>query len=137
MTTLILCRLIWRASELTDESKVPSSGVTAQVSSFGVIPKRHQPGKWQLILDLSSPQGRSVNDGISRDLCSFTYISVAESTSVVLSLGHGTLLAKSSVDTDTPGRSVATRNAMERPDVLRCHPTLWSSVGPDHFLGRC
>ena len=34
------------------------------VSRFGVIPKRHQPGKWRLILDLSSSVGQSVNDGI-------------------------------------------------------------------------
>ncbi|CAB4038282.1 RNA-directed DNA polymerase from transposon BS, partial [Paramuricea clavata] len=34
------------------------------VSSFGVIPKAGQLGKWRLILDLSSPHGRSVNDGI-------------------------------------------------------------------------
>jgi len=38
-----------------------------QVSSFGVIPKKGQPGKWQLIIDLSSPSGYSVNDGISAD----------------------------------------------------------------------
>ena len=34
------------------------------VSGFGVIPKTHQPGKWRLILDLSSPLGHSVNNGI-------------------------------------------------------------------------
>ena len=32
--------------------------------SFGVIPKRNQPGKWRLVMDLSSPEGSSVNDGI-------------------------------------------------------------------------
>ena len=35
-----------------------------QVSSFGVIPKKGQPGKWRLIVDLSSPHGCSINDGI-------------------------------------------------------------------------
>ena len=30
------------------------------ISHFGVIPKKHQPEKWQLILDLSSPLGCSV-----------------------------------------------------------------------------
>ena len=35
-----------------------------QISSFGVIPKRGQPGKWRLIVDLSSPEGSSINDGI-------------------------------------------------------------------------
>ena len=35
-----------------------------QVNPFGVIPKRHQPNKWRLIIDLSSPTGKSVNDAI-------------------------------------------------------------------------
>ena len=34
------------------------------VSRFGVIPKCHQPVKWCLILDLSSPAGHSVNEGL-------------------------------------------------------------------------
>ena len=37
------------------------------ISSFGVIPKKGQLGKWRLIVDLSSPQGHSVNDGIDPD----------------------------------------------------------------------
>ena len=37
-----------------------------QISSFGVIPKKGQPGKWRLIVDLSSPWGASVNDGIAQ-----------------------------------------------------------------------
>ena len=47
-----------------------------QVNRFGVIPKPHQPGKWRLILDLSDPEGNSVNDGIEPDLCSLTYASI-------------------------------------------------------------
>ena len=47
-----------------------------QISKFGVIPKKHQPGQWRLIVDLSSPDGRSVNDGIDRSLCSLRYIKV-------------------------------------------------------------
>ena len=39
---------------------------------FGVIPKKH-PGKWRLIVDLSHPRGRSVNDGIEKELCSLSY----------------------------------------------------------------
>ena len=35
-----------------------------QVNRFGVIPKPHHPGKWRLIVDLSHPKGKSVNDGI-------------------------------------------------------------------------
>ena len=42
------------------------------ISWFGVIPKKNQPGKWHLILDLSSPAGSSMNDGIPKEssLCS-------------------------------------------------------------------
>ena len=65
-----------------------------QISRFGVIPKPHQPGKWRLITDLSSPEGASVNDGIDRQLCSVTYPSVDDAVATVLRLGKGTLLAK-------------------------------------------
>ena len=34
-----------------------------QTSLFGVILKPHQHGKWHLIVNLSSPETRSVNDG--------------------------------------------------------------------------
>ena len=47
-------------------SEVP----TVHLSRFGVIPKSNRPGKWRLIVDLSHPEGKSVNDGISPDLCS-------------------------------------------------------------------
>ena len=85
-------------SELS-QGRIATSPIaaTVQVSSFGVIPKRHQLNKWRLIVDLSSPQGQSVNDGISRELCTFSYVSVAEIASAVLSLGRGALLAKSDV----------------------------------------
>ena len=65
-----------------------------QVSPFGVIPKGHTPGKWRLIVDLSSPNGSSVNDGISSELCSLSYISVDDISRAVAALGRGTLLAK-------------------------------------------
>ena len=48
-----------------------------QTSPFGVIPKS-EPGKWRLIVDLSSPRGKSVNDGISKELCSVSYLSIDE-----------------------------------------------------------
>ena len=66
-------------------------------SSFGVIPKRHQPGKWRLILDLSSPQVHSVNDGIDPRLCSLQYISVDDIVRQVANAGRGALLAKSDI----------------------------------------
>ena len=41
-----------------------------QISRFGAIPKCNQPDKWWLIVDLSHPTSRSVNDGIPRTFCS-------------------------------------------------------------------
>ena len=64
------------------------------VSRFGVIPKSHQPGKWRLIVDLSHPPGHSVNDGVDPDLCSLVYASVDQAASIILGLGHRSVLAK-------------------------------------------
>ena len=72
----------------------PKSFPGVQVSPFGVIPKSHQPGKWRLIVDLSSPEGGSVNDCIDRSLCSLSYVTVDELADVILQVGHKTLLAK-------------------------------------------
>ena len=74
---------------------VPDDGVTGvQVNPFGVIPKPHQPNKWRLIVDLSSPRGASVNDGIDQTLCSISYVSIDEAARRVVKLGSGALLAK-------------------------------------------
>ena len=64
------------------------------LNRFGVIPKSHQPGRWRLIVDLSYPEGRSVNDGISPDLCSLQYVKVDDVVQQVLQLGPGALMAK-------------------------------------------
>lgn len=64
-----------------------------QVNRFGVIPKS-TPGKWRLILDLSFPEGHSVNDGIAESVCSLSYISVDDAAQAVLKLGRGAQLAK-------------------------------------------
>ena len=71
---------------------------------FGVIPKKSQPGKWRLIVDLSSPRGFSVNDGISEDLCSLRYPSFDLATQLVVSQGPGALLSK--LDIKEPYRMV-------------------------------
>ena len=52
-------------------------------SPFGVIPKKHKPGQWRLILDLSSPEEHSVNDGIVKELVSLSYVSVDDVTAIV------------------------------------------------------
>ena len=78
----------------------PLSGTqiaSIHVSSFGVIPKRHQPNKWHLIVDLSSPEGQSINDGIDSDTCSLSYISIDDIAATVRNLGHSALLAKTDI----------------------------------------
>ena len=64
------------------------------ISKFGVIPKGHQPGKWRLIVDLSHPEGASVNDGIDPALCSLRYVRVDQIARHILELGVGSEMAK-------------------------------------------
>lgn len=64
------------------------------ISSFGVIPKKGQPGKWRLIVDLSSPNWSSVNDGISPDEFTMEYIHVDHIIRMVSQHGPGALMAK-------------------------------------------
>ena len=59
------------------------------ISKFGIIPKKHNPGEWRLIIDLSSPEKWSVNDGIDPALCSLSYTRVEQVAQAVLEL-HGT-----------------------------------------------
>ena len=63
------------------------------VSSLGVIPKE-TPGKWHQIMDHSSLEGASVNDGVGSEICSLQYVSVEDAAQAVVANGAGTLLAK-------------------------------------------
>ena len=71
----------------------PQSLPEVHTSRFGVIPKGTS-GKWRLILDILSPDGHSVNDGIDPDICSLTYVNVDDAARAVQQLGQGTLLVK-------------------------------------------
>ena len=66
----------------------------AHISRFGVIPKHHKPDKWRLIVDLSHPADFSINDGIPKELCSLTYITVDTAIHHIIKLGPSALLAK-------------------------------------------
>ena len=46
----------------------PGEYPSIHTNSFGVIPKS-TPGKWRLIVNMSSPEGGSVNEGIQGDFC--------------------------------------------------------------------
>ena len=68
------------------------------INRFRVIPKGHNTGKWRLITDLSYPPGEGVNDGISPELCSLTYISVDKVAEVATCYGEGALMAKVDIE---------------------------------------
>ena len=73
------------------------TALTVHVSPCGVIPKS-QVGKWSLIVDMSSPEGSSINDGIPKELCSLRYVTVDDIISKVLKLGQGAFMAKVDIE---------------------------------------
>ena len=72
-----------------DQSQFPF----VHTSPFGVIPKGSS-GKWRLIVDMSAPEGASINDGISASASSLSYVSVVDAVRSITALGQGALLAK-------------------------------------------
>lgn len=64
-----------------------------QVSPIGLVPKANSE-KWRLIVDLSFPRGRSINDGISPALCSLHYATVDDAVDIITQLGPSTQLVK-------------------------------------------
>ena len=75
----------------------PGTAPDTHINRFGAIPKKHQPGKWRLITDLSYPEGNSVNDAIDPSLCSLSYITVDQVAEKALALGRGALIAKTDI----------------------------------------
>ena len=67
------------------------------ISRCGVVLKNNQPGKWRLILDLSSRDGHSVNDGIPKAPFSIQYVTVEAFINGIMARDRGTLLAKFNV----------------------------------------
>ena len=69
----------------------PNQVQECHINPIGSIPKPHQPGRWRLIVDLSSPHGHSINDGISPPI---HYASIDTAIELALELGSGAELAK-------------------------------------------
>ena len=90
-------------------------------SAFGVIPKKHKPNKWRLIVDLSAPEGHSINDGISKELASLSYVSVDDVVACALKEGKGALLAKMDV-------KQAYRNIPVHPSDRACLGMSWEGM---------
>ena len=65
----------------------------AHISPFGVIPKKGE-GKWRLIVNLSFPEGHSVNDFIPEAPSSVSYVTVDMIADRIAELGQGTMMAK-------------------------------------------
>ena len=68
------------------------------LSPLGIIPKKNKPGKWQMIVDLSSPQGASINDGISSEVASVQCTSVDLLAALVAAEGKGSYLVKADME---------------------------------------
>ena len=76
--------------------KVPVAVLPSGIhfSPLGVIPKKN---KWRLIIDLSSPQVASVNDGIDSEVSSLSYASLDHLAALVVSEGRGAFLVKADI----------------------------------------
>ena len=107
-------------------------------SPFSVIPKKGKPGKWRLILDLSAPEGFSVNDGIPKDLCSLGYMSVDDLVAQVLQIGRGAEMMSSRL-TGMYQFTLRTGTCWECSGFGRRHSTVRIEVSSSsvHCLGGC
>ena len=68
-----------------------------QISPLGIIPKKNKLGKYRLMVDLSSPQGVSVKNGITPTVSSVCYPTVDNLASLVVSKGRGAYLVKADI----------------------------------------
>ena len=75
----------------------PATLAHIQISPLGLIPKKNKPNKWRLIVDLSSPKGRSVNDGINSSWSMLSYASVDHLATLILEHGQGAFLVKADI----------------------------------------
>ena len=111
-----------------------SSAQGIHCSPFGAIPKKSKPGQWRLILDLSSPEGHSVNDGITKELA--TSPSTRWST-----LGAGFTASKNGCKAclpqrpSTPRGQTPPRHGLARRYIRRQDPPLRAAVSAANFLG--
>ena len=113
------------------------------ISRFGTIPKPHQPGQFRLILDLSHPQGASVNDGIEPELCSLKYTSVSEAVRRVMAMDPGTHLTNIDIESayrimpvHPDDRSLA-GDGVEGKELYQPGPAVRVTVRPQNFQHPC
>ena len=76
---------------------LPELFPSVQISRIGVI-LNGSTGKWCLIVDLSAPEGFSVNDNVYEMLCSLSYISVEDAVQQIMAKRKGSRLAKVDIE---------------------------------------
>ena len=113
------------------------------ISPFGVIPKHHQPNKRRLIVDLSAPEGHSINDAINASHCSIKYALVDDAAEIICHLGTGTLMAKFNlrdayrvIPVHPLDRPLLTREAYLQRIILLDDPTFLALVGSFYLIYR-
>lgn len=82
---------------IADITNMPHAEHHVHVSPLGIIPKKYKPDTWRLIFDFLAPSGASVNDGISKEDSSLSYVSIDDITQSILDCELGALLAKMDV----------------------------------------
>ena len=98
----------------------PNQFPQVHVSRFGLIPKG-STGKWRLIVDLSSPQGLSVNDGVDEVLSTLTYVVIEDAMRGISARGRGSIMAKVDIKS-------AYRNVPVHPDDRWMMGMLWEGA---------
>ena len=95
----IVTEYLGRETALCRMWKCPTGYIPrgVHISPLGLIPKKNKPGKWRMIMDLSTPQGMSINDGIDSELSSLSYSSVDQLAALVVSEGKGSWLVKADI----------------------------------------
>ena len=108
----------------------PEEHPEIHTSRFGVIPKS-TPGKWRLIVDMSSPEGGSVNDGIQESWYSLSYATVMDAAQGITAYGRGALMIKVDIrNAYIESIHPADRQLMGRSNIRRHSPPIWFAVGP-------
>lgn len=68
-----------------------------QLSPIGLVPKK-TPGLFRVIVDLSYPQGESINDGIPDEAAHISYSTVSDAIKLILACGKHAYLAKADIE---------------------------------------
>ena len=116
--------------------------VGTQLSPMGVLPKSSQPGKWRLIVDLSSPEGRSVNGGNRAGPLLAPIPAVRRGNTTDSrdrpgdTPGEDGYRERLPYNPSTPGGPAAAWNAMGRGDFLRHQAPVWPEISSQNFLSR-